>query len=260
MAHTENSRLKTAFALTALISLFYGCSFETESVEESSAKSRKTPAASVSSHDAENDSRVIAVVGDSVIDSERVLLHYEQLRDVSPWMRSSNASSSWRFYTKKQTERGNGRSGDSGGTPKGMVREFLYAQMVENHGNEAIREDDYEFWYRRAYARFVHEDGYFATDAQFVCCQESELEKCIGDPEVETCFDAHAPIMQWVHSQLVERGPYPSKEAFQETVTQLAGEVGGHSATCPDQCDLLAPAWRSLRPTERLHQIKPESG
>ena len=106
-----------------------------------------------------------------------------------------------------------------------MVREFLYAQMVENHGNEAIREDDYEFWYRRAYARFVHEDGYFATDAQFVCCQESELEKCIGDPEVETCFDAHAPIMQWVHSQLIERGPYPSKEAFQETVTQLAGEV-----------------------------------
>ena len=108
---------------------------------------------------------------------------------------------------------------------KGAVREFLYSQMIENHGVENLRDDDYEFWYKRAYQRFVHEDGYFGTDAQFVCCFESDLEKCKGDPEVQTCFSAQEPIMEWVHEQLVQRGPYASKEAFQETVTQLSGEV-----------------------------------
>ena len=119
MAHTENSRLKTAFALTALISLFYGCSFETESVEESSAKSRKTPAASVSSHDAENDSRVIAVVGDSVIDSERVLLHYEQLEGrVSVDEILQRLIELEVLYQEANRKGRNGRGGDSGGTPE----------------------------------------------------------------------------------------------------------------------------------------------
>lgn len=108
---------------------------------------------------------------------------------------------------------------------KGAVREFLYDAMVNDHGVDNIRDDDYEFWHNQAYQRFVHEDGYFGTDAQFLCCFESDFEVCKTDDAVQTCFDAQEPAIQWVYDRLVERGPYPAKEDFQEAVTTLEREV-----------------------------------
>ena len=108
---------------------------------------------------------------------------------------------------------------------KGAVREFLYDVMVNDHGVDNIRDDDYEFWHNQAYQRFVHEDGYFGTDAQFLCCFESDLEVCKKDDAVQTCFDGQEPAIQWVYDRLVERGPYPAKEDFQEAVATLGREV-----------------------------------
>ena len=46
-----------------------------------------------------------------------------------------------------------------------------------------------------------------------------------GTPKWKPASTRMHPSCNWVHGQLIERGPYPSKEAFQEIVTQLAGEV-----------------------------------
>ena len=231
MIHSPNFQSAESMHRIVMLALccLFGCS-ETSTPSSSSLSPKGASSAVEKSVKQESNSAsdpaIIARVGDAVIREELVLYHFEKLGGQVPLHEVLERLIELEVLSQEAGRAGQGASEEVQEVfRKGMVREFLHSEMVENHGVEAIRDDDYEFWYRRAYARFVHEDGYFATDAQFVCCQESELEKCVDDPEVETCFDAHAPIMEWVHSQLLERGPYPTKEAFQETVTQLSGEV-----------------------------------
>jgi hypothetical protein len=169
---------------------------------------------------------VLATVGQVAITGEDVIHHYRQHDGALPLEDILEKLIEFEVLALEAQKRGfQGDKEVSEIAKKGAVREFLHTEMVENHGEKDIRDDDFEFWYRRAYQRFVHEDGYFGTDAQFVCCFESDLEKCESDPEVETCFQAQEPVMEWVHQALDEGGPYPNKEAFQDAVTTLAGEV-----------------------------------
>jgi hypothetical protein len=103
------------------------------------------------------------------------------------------------------------------------VRELVYGEMVEKHGPEKIRQEDY----RRAYEhpsvrlRFDHVDGYRAVDAQLVCCV-GDWKQCAKDDETTACLDGYEATAKGVEEALRARGPFASPEAYKSEIQRLA--------------------------------------